>query len=479
MGGRDDHDASYDPRTWRSPDPIPSAHPAAGTGLPGEDAAAGSFDPRTWDSGTDEAEGPSPAGADGKRPGRRLGAWLAGIAGIALVAIAAAYFRNDPAPPPSPPRPPAAKAPAPARDTSRRTVMLADAAQVLPALSSAGVPPAAARRAAGQVLASLGDGPGEVRLDYRLAGTGAGIRLAALDATRQDGSGISLRARADGDFAATALAARLRTEIISAAGEMGVTDFYSAAVNSGISDSLVSDFANAFSFEFDFQREVSAGDVFEAAFEQEMNAAGAKVGQPRLLFASLQTATKTLRLYRFTPPGGSEPGWFDAGGRSNVRSLMRTPVDGARVSSRFGFRVHPIAGYTKLHRGTDFAAPAGTPVYASGRSVVEASGPRGGAGNAVTLRHENGWATKYFHLSRIDPGIVAGESVAQGQEIGLVGSTGNSTGPHLHYEVWIDGEPVDSLTIPTGTGVTLQGAALAAFRKEQDRIDRGRAARLQ
>jgi len=353
--------------------------------------------------------------------------------------------------------------------------MLEDSGQVLQALSSAGVPPDAAQRAAGQVLETLGTGPGEVRLDYRLTGAGAGTRLVALDATRADGSGVSLRATADGGFQAAAIASQLRTEIVSATGEMGTTDFYSAAVNAGISDSLVTDFANAFSFDFDFQREVSAGDVFEAAFEQQVNAAGAKLGQPRLLFASLQTATKTVRLYRFTPPGESEAGWFDTSGKSNVRSLMRTPIDGARVTSRFGFRIHPIKGYTKLHRGTDFAAPTGTPVYASGVSTVEASGPRGGAGNAITLRHENGWTTKYFHLSRINPGIEPGASISQGQEIGLVGSTGASTGPHLHYEVWIEGEPVDSLTIATGTGVTLDGAALAAFRKEQDRIDRGRA----
>jgi len=155
---------------------------------------------------------------------------------------------------------------------------------------------------------------------------------------------------------------------------------------------------------------------------------------------------------------------------------MRTPVDSARITSRFGMREHPILGYQKMHRGTDFAAPTGTPIFASGSAVVEFSGPKGANGNFVRLRHDNGWETLYLHMNRILPGVTAGAHVSQGQQIGEVGTTGRSTGPHLHYEVHIDGQPVDPMTIPTGTGQSLSGKGLTAFRKERDRIDQQRAA---
>src|SRR5690606_25925726 len=141
--------------------------------------------------------------------------------------------------------------------------------------------------------------------------------------------------------------------------------------------------------------------------------------------------------YRFTPEG-EEPGWFDGNGRSIVRAFMRTPIDGARVSSSFGYRKHPILGYQKLHRGVDFAAPIGTPIYAAGDATVEFAGPKGPNGNFVALRHDNGWRTLYLHMNAFGEGIVAGARVRQGQRVGEVGTTGRSTGPHLHYEVHIN-----------------------------------------
>ena len=154
---------------------------------------------------------------------------------------------------------------------------------------------------------------------------------------------------------------------------------------------------------------------------------------------------------------------------------MRTPVDGARVSSKFGFRIHPVLGYQKLHKGTDFAAPIGTPIFAAGNAVVEWAAMKGPNGNLTILRHDNGWQTYYLHQSRFMPGIVPGAHVAQGQQIGEIGTTGRSTGPHLHYEVHIAGEPVDPLGIQTDAGSTLTGPALVAFAKERDRIDVSRA----
>ena len=157
---------------------------------------------------------------------------------------------------------------------------------------------------------------------------------------------------------------------------------------------------------------------------------------------------------------------------------MRTPVDGARISSQFGYRTHPILGYTKLHKGTDFAAPTGTPIYAAGDGVIQVAAPRGAAGNFISLQHDNGWRTTYMHLNSFAAVSAPGARVTQGTEIGQVGTTGRSTGPHLHFEVYIDGEPVDSMTIAVEQGVALTGEALKAFARERDRIDTVRAEAL-
>lgn len=155
---------------------------------------------------------------------------------------------------------------------------------------------------------------------------------------------------------------------------------------------------------------------------------------------------------------------------------MLTPLDGARVSSKFGLRMHPTLGYARKHNGTDFAAPVGTPVYAAGDATVTSATPTGCGGNMVVLQHDTGWMTRYFHFSRYADGLAGGQRVRQGTVIGYVGNTGScTTGPHLHYEVHIDGQPVDPLSIDIGTGKSLSGAALQAFVRERDRIDRVRA----
>jgi murein DD-endopeptidase MepM/ murein hydrolase activator NlpD len=162
---------------------------------------------------------------------------------------------------------------------------------------------------------------------------------------------------------------------------------------------------------------------------------------------------------------------------------MRTPVEGARVSSPFGLRMHPILGFMKMHNGVDFAAVTGTPIYAAGDGAVEYSGPKGPDGNFVRLRHDNGWQTLYLHMNKIEPDVVVGGRVRQGQQIGEVGSTGvdragrsTVTGPHLHYEVHINDQPVDPLGLPIEAGTSLSGPALQAFFEERNRIDALRAA---
>jgi murein DD-endopeptidase MepM/ murein hydrolase activator NlpD len=361
--------------------------------------------------------------------------------------------------------------------------MLSGPEMIESSLTDFGLAPADAGAIAQQLVAALGAAPGEIRLDAQLSpGPEGGLSLVSLEATRNDGSGALLTASADGGgYTVESLASRLESKILSARGEMDGNSFYSSAVAAGVTDSVISDFAAAFSFDVDFQREVQPGDIFEAAFEQAYNPAGEPVGAPRLLFASLRLQSKALRLYRFKPPGQADHGWFDSNGMSNVRALMRTPLDGARVSSKFGYRIHPVHGIPKLHRGTDFAAPVGTRIYASADGDVLSAGPNRCAGNMIRIQHEKGRRTHYFHLSAFSPNVHPGVRVRQGEVIGLVGNTGTcTTGPHLHYEVWDNEQPVDPLSIETGsTGVTLTGEALEAFRQERDRIDLARAQRVE
>ncbi len=232
----------------------------------------------------------------------------------------------------------------------------------------------------------------------------------------------------------------------------------------------------ALAFDFDFQFEIAPGDDFEAVIEQTKDAAGRPVGAPRLIYAAMKTATKSLELYRFGT--GEDEGWYDGAGRSTVKALMRTPVDGARISSKFGPRTHPVLGYVKNHNGTDFAAPTGTPIFAAGTGTIEFAAPRGANGNFVRILHDNGWRTLYLHLNAFGDGIAPGVRVQQGREIGQVGTTGRSTGPHLHYEVHTEAGAVDPLSIETGTGRALSGPTLKAFTTERDRIDQARVSGL-
>ena len=356
------------------------------------------------------------------------------------------------------------------------TILIPGIEELLPNLEAAGFAPADVAAVSRRAEIALGSGPGEIRVSFRYFPQGNGLRLDRLAAARLDGKGIVLTRRPDNGFAEAMQKSTVVRRLRIVRGELDAQSFYSSAVAAGVNDAIVGDFANAFQFDFDLQREVSPGDIFEAGIEQGYNSAGEEVGPPILVYASLATAAKTRALYRLHSPDGTQAEWFDSNGRSTRRSLMRTPVEAARISSGFGMRSHPILGYAKLHRGTDFAAPTGTPIYAAGDAVVVFAGLKGPNGNFVKLHHDNGWETLYLHMNRILPGVVAGLRVGQGQAIGEVGTTGRSTGPHLHYEVHIDGQPVNPLSIDTGTGKSLLGFALAAFRKARDAIDAKRAA---
>lgn len=354
---------------------------------------------------------------------------------------------------------------------SERTVNLASLAGLHNALIANGISSGEADTAVRAILDIVGGRPGEIRAAFWLTQMGKITRLARLDVSFADSSGAIVTAAPGDRFIARSVAPSLDTRIINVRGEMNDTDFYSSAVAAGVTDSLISTFAQAFVYDFNFQTEIKAGDVFEAVFEQKVNDSGQDVGPPRLLFASMITSEKAKQVYYYRPAGEKE-GWFDGNGRSIRRSFMRTPVDGARITSHFGMRFHPVLHYTRLHGGTDFAAPVGTPIYATAGGTVEIAKPSSCAGNMVIIRHDNGWETAYFHMDHYAVDIHAGERVEQGHELGVVGTTGVcTTGPHLHYEVHIDGEKVDPESIPTEQGEALKGDSLKAFFKERDRID--------
>ena len=237
----------------------------------------------------------------------------------------------------------------------------------------------------------------------------------------------------------------------------------------GATASIVRSASRLFATKFDMQRDIRATDEFTMVFDRDVTEAGRTVNVGDLMYAELRGVT----FYRFKPAGAKEPQFFDANGKNLRSAMMRTPLQSfRRVSSNFGFRTHPISGYKKMHQGIDFAAGTGTPVVAPADGVVVEARRWGGYGNWLRIRHNNGLESGYGHLSRYGSGIRAGQRVSQGQIVAYVGSTGASTGPHLHYELWRNGQRINPAGVRTQEGTELAGADLAAFRAEKSRIDR-------
>jgi murein DD-endopeptidase MepM/ murein hydrolase activator NlpD len=446
--------------------------------MSGADGDEPSFDPRSWVRKEPEptAEGPSAAPGVKVRPEASRRNLLFAAGGVLTVGLAGGGWlllrRGGHAP--AGKSTPAETAAAPAGALSR-SMVIARPEDLTDALTQSGIAPDLANAVTKAAQGALGPQLGDLRVILSLA-PGQPVRLLQAELRRVDGTGVLLKPENGVQVVASPLTSDLDTKIKVVRGEMDANTFYSSAVAAGVTDSLISDFANAFAFDFDFQREIKPGDIFEAAFERRVNGAGEAVGAERLVYASLQTQAKSKALYRFQPPGETLAAWFDGNGSSIVRSLMRTPVEGARITSSFGPRMHPVLGYTRVHKGTDFATPVGTTVYASGDGVVDFVGLHGGHGQYVSIRHNKTLETAYAHLSAYGQGIVVGTAVRQGQAIGLSGNTGLSSGPHLHYEVIVDGAQVDPMAYETTSGRALQGVALAAFQKERNRIDALRAA---
>lgn len=244
---------------------------------------------------------------------------------------------------------------------------------------------------------------------------------------------------------------------------------FQTARREGMPEALVGEIVHMFSFDVDFNSRVRAGDKLEMFYADD-----ADVGDgapPDVLFAALTVAGQQKRLYRFRAPDDGSVDYYDFSGRSAQKFLMRKPMNGGIFRSGFGGRRHPILGYVRMHPGVDWAAPRGTPIVASGNGVVKEAGWKSGYGKWVLLGHGNGYDTGYGHMSRIADNLRPGQKVRQGQVIGYVGSTGLSTGSHLHYEVHINGTPVDPLRIRLPQGRELKGTVMAAFSKERQRVD--------
>ncbi len=311
-------------------------------------------------------------------------------------------------------------------------------------------------------------------------GVSAHLDAAGLNALSIDmGPGRRLMSKRmpDGGYQPIELMARLERVPVVVSGTIE-TSLYDAARALGAGDQQVVDFAQVFAYDVDFQREVHPGDRFEIVYETFMDERGQQIRRGDVQFAALQGRAVDKSFYRFTTPDDGVTDYFQANGDSATRFLMKTPINGARLSSSFGRRRHPISGYTRLHKGTDFAAPTGTPILAAGHGVVERASRYGGYGHYVRIRHVNGYKTAYAHMSRYGPGIRSGKRVRQGDIIGYVGSTGASTGPHLHYEVYVHGKPVNAmrLKLPTGRKLTMAEDMFAAFQQVRDHIDTVRAA---
>ena len=267
----------------------------------------------------------------------------------------------------------------------------------------------------------------------------------------------------DGGFAAEAIANQFQTRLTSAAGTIE-SSLYAASNGAGVPDPVLIAVIRAYSFEVDFQRDIRSGDGFELLFEQDFDESGDLARNGNVLYANLRLRGRDHPMYRFRSEDGTVD-YYDRDGQSVRRTLMRTPIDGARISSRYGMRRHPILGYSRMHRGTDFAAPTGTPIYAAGSGTIEYFGRHGGYGRHIRIRHAGSLKTSYSHMSRYARGLGRGSRVQQGQVIGYVGTSGRSTGPHLHYEVMMEGRQVNPMTLDLPSGRKLEGDELAAFQR--------------
>ena len=246
-------------------------------------------------------------------------------------------------------------------------------------------------------------------------------------------------------------------------------NLYSSAINAKVNPETIIEFARIFGFEIDFQRDIRKNDYFKILYEKYFDENGEFIKSGSILFAHMSVNNREIILYKFGDD--KNYGYFDINGKSVEKALMKTPINGARLSSSFGMRKHPILGFNKMHRGTDFAAKTGTPIMASGSGTIMLAKWCGGGGNCVKIKHNSTYETIYAHMQTFAKGIRKGRKVKQGQIIGYVGSTGMSTGPHLHYEVIINGKKVNSQTLNLPSGKVLKNNERQLFEIHRIKTD--------
>lgn len=275
--------------------------------------------------------------------------------------------------------------------------------------------------------------------------------------------GVKLVAMDDGRYGVKETTVPTKDMYFSAQGAID-SSLYKAAADQGVPDSVILEMIRIYSWAVDFQRDIQPGDNFESMYKLSMTKDGKAVpGSAEIVYANLNLRGADMAVYRFTDDEG-DIGYYEESGKSIRKALMRTPIDGARLSSGFGKRKHPILGYSKMHTGLDFAAPRGTPIYAAGDGRVVYAGVKGGYGNYIKIRHYAGLETAYAHMKGFKRGLKSGSRVKQGEVIGYVGTTGRSTGPHLHYEVVVSGRQMDPRKVKLQEGKKLAGKDLEIFR---------------
>ena len=282
---------------------------------------------------------------------------------------------------------------------------------------------------------------------------------------------VLAKATPDGSFVGDEEKLRFDKQLVRARGTIDDSLFL-AGSRAGIEHEVLAELIRMFSFDVDFQRGIHPGDGFELTYERFVNGAGEVMKTGNILKATLIRQGKPLTYFRYHPDGEPGPDYFDGKGQSARKTLMQTPIDGARISSGFGRRKHPILGYTKMHKGTDFAARSGTPIMAAGDGTIARIGWNGGYGRYIQIRHNGTYSTAYAHMKGFRGGLKQGSRVKQGQIIGYVGTSGRSTGPHLHYEVLKNGRQVNPRSIKLPTGIKLAGAKLNAFEAYRAELDR-------
>lgn len=295
---------------------------------------------------------------------------------------------------------------------------------------------------------------------------GENRRLTGLSFRPDSERTVTVARSGETDFRTVEALAAFETEHVRVSGEIS-SSLYAAALNAGATDRIVTSMANILGYNIDF-RTIQRGDMFDVVYERRVNDRGEVSRTGDIAYVAFETGGKMVEYFRHDTEDG--PGYYTEEGESAQRLLMKTPIDGARISSNFGRRFHPIHQTSRAHNGTDFAAPTGTPIYASGNGVVERADWFSSFGNYVRIRHANGYKTAYAHLNGFASGLGAGDRVSQGEVIGYVGTTGASTGPHLHYEVHLNGNPTDPMGLDLPTGTKLDGSQLEAFEAQRDRI---------